>query len=158
MYKWSSRIKCRVVECFPEKLRWFSIEHICQRMKCKTLSAILLALFETLTSTFLPAAIGKCHADVVFIMDSSASVGLLNWFIMKQFVMDIIRGFNIGRSKIRVGVVHYGTLVVTDFHLKQYYNADEMVEKVWKIPPLAEITNTAGGLKVNALCCSSLRV
>ena len=39
---------------------------------------------------------GDCAADVVFVVDSSASIGLLNWFTMKQFVMDIVQGLTVG--------------------------------------------------------------
>ena len=43
---------------------------------------------------------GDCAADVVFIVDSSATIGLLNWFTMKQFVMDIVQGLMVGVSII----------------------------------------------------------
>ena len=71
--------------------------------------------------------------------------------------MDVIRGFKIGYKDIRVGVIHYASEVVTDFHLKQYYNSRIMLKKIWKIPHLAGITNTAGGIEVTAFCCTSLR-
>ena len=159
MYEYSLRINCCMAECFSEKTRWFSIEHVCIEWNVKRFEqswTLGIALEKTTYLCLLPAAISKCRADVVFIMDSSISVTLLNWFILKQFVMDIIRGFRIGRSKIRVGVVHYSSIVVTDFHLRQYYNAGKLMEEVWKIPYLAEATNTVEGIEVTALCCSGL--
>ena len=35
---------------------------------------------------------GECKADLVFVFDSSSSIGLLNWFRMKQFAIDIVQG------------------------------------------------------------------
>ena len=35
---------------------------------------------------------GTCKADLVFVLDSSASIGALDWFRMKQFGIDVIKG------------------------------------------------------------------
>ena len=36
-YEQSSRFNCSIAGCFPEKLKWCSIEQVCQGVKCKVL-------------------------------------------------------------------------------------------------------------------------
>jgi len=38
---------------------------------------------------------GDCEADLIFVLDSSASYGSLLWFIQKQFVIDIIQSLKV---------------------------------------------------------------
>ena len=40
---------------------------------------------------------GGCTADVIFVLDSSGSIGVMNWFTVKQFVMDVVQGFKVER-------------------------------------------------------------
>ena len=44
---------------------------------------------------FVRLAYGDCTADVIFVVDSSASVGSLNWYAAKQAVMDIVQGLKV---------------------------------------------------------------
>ena len=92
---------------------------------------------------------GDCRGDVVFIIDSSFSIGELNWFITKQYVIDIIHGFKISSDQTRVGVVSFSTIVVANFHLQQYYDVDVMADKIWELPYLAGGTYTPEGIMVS---------
>ena len=92
--------------------------------------------------------VGDCHRDVVFILDSSTSLEKLDWYVIKQFVTDFIRGLKIIDDQTRVGVVSFSTTAVTNFHLKQYYDVDEMAKKIWDMPFLSGGTNTADGISV----------
>ena len=95
------------------------------------------------------AVVGDCRRDVVFILDSSSSVAKLDWYVIKQFVTDIIRGLKIIDDQTRVGVVSFSTTAVTNFHLKQYYDVDEMAKKIWDMPLfLSGGTNMADGISV----------
>ncbi|KAK2166553.1 hypothetical protein NP493_1316g01004 [Ridgeia piscesae] len=91
--------------------------------------------------------VGKCRGDLVFVLDSSQSIKALQWFIVKQFVMDIIRGLNVNAKQTRVGVVVYSTWVEDVFHLQQHDDVDVMLKTVWEIGYMAGVTNTAGGIK-----------
>ena len=94
------------------------------------------------------AVVGDCRRDVVFILDSSVSVKKLNWYVIKQFVTDIIRGLKIIDDQTRVGIVSFSTTAVTNFHLQQYYDVDEMAKKIWAMSYLSGATNTADGILV----------
>ena len=39
--------------------------------------------------------VGDCKADVIFVLDSSGSIGFMNWFHVKQFVMDVVKGLKV---------------------------------------------------------------
>jgi len=92
---------------------------------------------------------GDCRGDIVFIIDSSSSIGEPNWFITKQFVIDIIRGMKISADQTRVGVISFSTQVFVNFHLQEYYDVDVMADKVWALPYIAGVTNTPDGIMVS---------
>ena len=94
------------------------------------------------------AVVGACRRDVVFILDSSVTVGKLNWFVIKQFVTDIIRGLKIIDDQTRVGVVTFSSMAVTNFHLQQYDDVDEIAQKIWDMSYLSGGTNIADGISV----------
>ena len=106
-------------------------------------------LTSVLTLSFAPSAvIGDCKGDIVFVLDSSASIGSHNWFVVKQFVMDVVRGLKISEAQTRVGVVSFSTMTVTNFHLEEYFDADDMSAAIWELLYMAGSTNTADGIKV----------
>nr|XP_026693462.1 uncharacterized protein LOC100176005 isoform X6 [Ciona intestinalis] len=45
--------------------------------------------------------------DIIFIMDSSTSIGLQNWVLMKSFVTDMISAFDVSADGTRVAVFRY---------------------------------------------------
>ncbi|RVE63298.1 hypothetical protein OJAV_G00164230 [Oryzias javanicus] len=45
--------------------------------------------------------------DVVFLVDSSGSIGSKNFDLVKEFLKNIIEGLDVGREKIRVGLAQY---------------------------------------------------
>ena len=38
---------------------------------------------------------GNCTADVIFVIDSSASITFMYWYVAKQFVLDIVQGLKV---------------------------------------------------------------
>ena len=89
----------------------------------------------------------NCAADVIFVIDSSACVGFLNWYMIKQFVMDIVQGLNVAEGQTRIGVVSFSTMVRTDVFLGEYYDPEpDMLQAIWDIPYMADSTNTADGI------------
>jgi len=110
------------------------------------------------TQSFISFTVfGSCRGDLVFVVDSSGSIRPKNWFIVKQFIMDTIRGLKINADQTRVGVIVYSHYVVGVFHLQQYYDVDVITNIVWEIPYIASVTNTAGGIKVYVIASSTNR-
>ena len=52
-------------------------------------------IYRHINPLFVRLAYGDCTADVIFMVDSSASVGSLNWYAAKQAVMDIVQGLKV---------------------------------------------------------------
>jgi len=104
-----------------------------------------------------PAVVSSCRGDIVFILDSSASLDKLKWYVIKQFAIDVIRGLKIGADQTRVGIVSFSTTAVTNFHLQQYYDVDEMANKIYDMTYAAGATNIADGIMVCVICCSASR-
>ena len=66
-------------------------------------------------------------ADVVFLMDSSGSIGFDNFKKMKKFLKDVIATLNIGpnESHTRISVVSFGDNVRPDFNLNSYQTVQQ---------------------------------
>ena len=47
--------------------------------------------------------------DIVFVLDSSGSIGGSNFITMKTFVKNVVSNFEIGDSKTRVGIIRYSS-------------------------------------------------
>ena len=44
---------------------------------------------------FVLVVIGNCTADIMFVLDSSGSIGYMKWFVAKQFVIDVVKGLKV---------------------------------------------------------------
>jgi hypothetical protein len=84
--------------------------------------------------------------DLVFVLDSSGSIGDDNFKKVKQFVKDVINAFDIGLDKTRVGVVEYSDTASRPFDLNTYDNKTEMLAAVDSIVYFGGSTQTDLGL------------
>ena len=48
-------------------------------------------------------------SDIIFVLDNSGSIGTSNFDSVKQFVRDVVNGFEVGPDKTRFGVVKFGS-------------------------------------------------
>ena len=96
---------------------------------------------------FIPTGDGDCIGDVVFVLDSSGSIGQENWPASLQFIIDVIKGLKIDPSRTHVSVVTYSTEVEISFGLNEYTSMAEIEAAVFGITYMAGVTNTADGIK-----------
>ncbi|XP_060071561.1 uncharacterized protein LOC132551440 [Ylistrum balloti] len=95
------------------------------------------------------AACGYSVADIVILLDESSSITKQNFFIMANFVNNIITQLNIGEDSIRLGLATFSSQGHLGFSLDSYYDRDPMIGFVTQ---LAEQygdksgTNVAAGL------------
>ena len=54
---------------------------------------------------------------MVFVFDSSASIGERNWWVTKQFAIDIVKGLVVDEEESRIGAVIYSQSAETKFVL-----------------------------------------
>lgn len=59
--------------------------------------------------------------DVVFLLDSSGSIGLTNFNQIKNFVKSFVESSVIGPSNVQVSVVTFSTTVIEHFNLSRYH-------------------------------------
>ncbi|KAK3591356.1 hypothetical protein CHS0354_040317 [Potamilus streckersoni] len=94
-------------------------------------------------------AVKECHsqADIVFLLDSSGSVGADNFQKMLGFVKDVVNSFNIGQMDVQVGVETFATNAKTEFTLNQYHDSNSIQAAVGKINYVPGYTHTGEALK-----------
>lgn len=86
-------------------------------------------------------------ADIIFALDTSASVSMSDFKTMLKFVGQLIRTFDIGKDNVRVGVVTYSGNYVLQFHLNKYFNINDLLNAISRVKYLAGSTNTAAALR-----------
>ena len=85
---------------------------------------------------------------MVFVLDSSGSIGSYNWSVTVQFVIDVMKGLKVSNDGTRVAVIIYSTMVETSFGLLEYFTMAEIEPIVFNLEYMAGVTNTADGIMV----------
>ncbi|WAR09890.1 CO6A3-like protein [Mya arenaria] len=116
-------------------------------------NAIFLQTFEDLASygsQFMEQLCADCPPpvlDVVFIVDSSTSVGFANFKKMLNFVKLLLEDATIDQSVVRVGLMTFNTNPKVRFHLNEIENRVKLINEIEKVPYEYGNTNTADALK-----------
>ena len=58
--------------------------------------------------------------DLIFVLDSSGSVGPTNFQIMLSFVTNVVSNLNIGPDQIRIGLILFNKIAIVQFSLNSY--------------------------------------
>ncbi|KAL5006010.1 hypothetical protein ScPMuIL_017168 [Solemya velum] len=85
--------------------------------------------------------------DIVFLLDSSTSISIVNFKKMLSFTRDFVLHFDIDSGDIRVGVVMFSTTSQIHFHLDDYYSTANIYKAIGDIDYSPGNTNTAAGLR-----------
>lgn len=81
--------------------------------------------------------------ELVFVIDSSESVGPENFEIVKDFVTALVERVTVGRNSTRVGLVLYSAEVQIEFGLNRYATQEEVKQAIRKMQYMGEGTYTA---------------
>uniref|UniRef100_A0A2K6EXK5 Matrilin 4 n=1 Tax=Propithecus coquereli TaxID=379532 RepID=A0A2K6EXK5_PROCO len=87
----------------------------------------------------------RCHTgplDLVFVIDSSRSVRPFEFETVRQFLMGLLHGLNVGPNATRVGVIQYSSQVQSVFPLGAFSRAEDMERAIRALVPLAQGTMT----------------
>lgn len=87
------------------------------------------------------------NKDIVFILDSSASVGPINFEEMLKYVSVIIKDLTAYGQDHRFSLITYSTDVKTIFSFNRYNTIEQILEAVQTTTYIAGSTNTASGLR-----------
>ena len=72
-------------------------------------------------------------AEVIFVVDCSASLGDENFKLQQGFLKQIVGCMHVGDSNIRVGFVPYNTEVFECFGLDLYATREDVMKAIGKI-------------------------
>ncbi|XP_054977158.1 LOW QUALITY PROTEIN: collagen alpha-3(VI) chain-like [Sorex araneus] len=90
----------------------------------------LLAPLRTLSGT------SEAHAnrrDIVFLLDGSLDVGETNFPYVRDFVSSVVRGLDVGRDGIRVGLVQFSDTPVTEFSLDTFHAKADVLARLGQL-------------------------
>lgn len=91
--------------------------------------------------------IADCRqGDLIFVVDSSGSIGVNNWHHVLDFINEVIDKIGVGPQAARVGVVTYGNRAHVIFNLNNFTDPAQMKAAVSAATFLNENTNTSGGI------------
>ncbi|KAK7939543.1 hypothetical protein WMY93_002869 [Mugilogobius chulae] len=85
--------------------------------------------------------------ELVFVIDSSESVGPENFEIIKDFVTRLVERTTVGRNATRIGLVLYSLDVHLEFNLARYMTKQEVKQAIRKILYMGEGTYTGTAIR-----------
>lgn len=85
--------------------------------------------------------------ELVFVIDSSESVGPENFEIIKDFVTRLVDRTTVGRNATRIGLVLYSLDVLLEFNLARYTTKEEVKQAIRKMPYMGEGTYTGTAIR-----------
>ena len=93
------------------------------------------------------AECGSSPADIVFLLDSSVSVGTTNFEKQINFVADFAGTFDIASNAVRVGVVTFASVANNEFNLNTFKSRGETINAINNIEYIFGGTRTDLALK-----------
>ncbi|XP_065269764.1 collagen alpha-1(XXVIII) chain-like [Emys orbicularis] len=85
--------------------------------------------------------------ELVFVIDSSESVGPENFEIIKDFVTALVDRVTVGRNATRIGLVLYSLEVRLEFGLNRYTTQQDVKQAIRKMLYMGEGTYTATAIR-----------
>uniref|UniRef100_A0A8C7MPN1 Collagen alpha-1(XXVIII) chain n=1 Tax=Oncorhynchus kisutch TaxID=8019 RepID=A0A8C7MPN1_ONCKI len=85
--------------------------------------------------------------ELVFVIDSSESVGPENFEIIKDFVAALVDRVTVGRNATRIGLVLYSLEVKLEFNLARHMTKQDVKQAIRKMPYIGEGTHTGTAIR-----------
>ena len=86
-------------------------------------------------------------ADIYFVMDASSSIGRQNYKKQKHFIVNLMRQFDIGEDKTRVGVIPFSNSFNVAVPLGSANDINSLSKAIHNVPYTRGGTHTASALK-----------
>ncbi|XP_059165058.1 von Willebrand factor D and EGF domain-containing protein-like isoform X2 [Physella acuta] len=119
-------------------------------METLTLRLVFLLILQGFFSKTYSEDLISCEdskIDLVFVIDSSTSVGESNYQLGRDFMKDLLLVADIDNGNVRVGAVVFSNAAYIQFHLDKYKTKAELFQAISAIPYISGWTNTADGLR-----------
>ncbi|XP_060706238.1 collagen alpha-6(VI) chain [Hemiscyllium ocellatum] len=120
-----------------------SIQKILQKKICVEIVKTTEVVHEQLSQLYQGCKDTE-EADIYFLIDGSGNLNSEDFKDIKDFMLDIVRTFRIGKDKVRVGVVQYGSTTQTEFELATYTRKKQVEEAIGKIRLIGGSVSKAG--------------
>ena len=108
-------------------------------------------MFSTSTSHHSPSECNIAGIDLVFVLDSSGSIGSTNFRTIRNFVNTFVNTLEIGPTRSQVGVIRYSGSAQVLFNLNTYSDRTSLMSAVSNIRYTRGGTDTADALYLLAI-------
>ncbi|KAF6312695.1 collagen type VI alpha 6 chain [Rhinolophus ferrumequinum] len=88
----------------------------------------------------------EMKADIMFLVDSSGSIGSENFIKMKTFMKNLVNKTQIGADQVQVGVVQFSNINKEEFQLNKYVSQREISDAIDQMMYIGDTTLTGGAL------------
>ncbi|KAK2533983.1 Col21a1 [Columba guinea] len=128
---------------------WANVNSGLSMIAIRHLGKYFLRKWKCLLKIFLFFILGcrTAPADLVFILDGSYSVGPENFEIIKSWLVNITRNFDIGPKFIQVGVVQYSDYPVLEIPLGTHESTENLIREMESIHYLGGNTRTGRAIQ-----------
>lgn len=109
---------------------------------------IIVSLLKSAVGSQLHTHCSGNAANIMFVMDSSSSIWIVDYRRQLEFVKNLVDTFDIGagKSQVRVGAITFSNNAHLEFALDRYQNRTELKKAIAGIPYRTGMTNTAAAL------------
>ncbi|XP_046502592.1 collagen alpha-6(VI) chain [Equus quagga] len=88
----------------------------------------------------------EMKADIMFLVDSSGSIGPENFSKMKIFMKNLVSKSQIGADRVQIGVVQFSHVNKEEFQLNRYMSQSEISDAIDRMAHIGETTLTGHAL------------
>ncbi|XP_006158576.1 collagen alpha-6(VI) chain [Tupaia chinensis] len=88
----------------------------------------------------------EMRADIMFLVDSSGSIGLENFSKMKTFMKNLVSKSQVGADRVQVGVVQFSHINQEEFQLDRFLSQGEVSAAIDRMAHIGETTLTGSAL------------
>lgn len=85
-------------------------------------------------------------ADIMFLVDSSGSIGWDNFNKMKTFMKNLVSKSQVGAGRVQIGVVQFSDINKEEFQLDRYRSQNELAEAIEAMTLIGQTTLTGSAL------------
>ena len=95
---------------------------------------IFLHLNMYLDNQYFYTGCAHNKADIVFLLDASASEGSTNFHKQLQFVEKFVQAYDIGPNKVQVSIVTFASAPHNAFYLNTYHDKASLLQAIARVP------------------------
>uniref|UniRef100_A0A8C4THR3 VWFA domain-containing protein n=1 Tax=Erpetoichthys calabaricus TaxID=27687 RepID=A0A8C4THR3_ERPCA len=95
----------------------------------------------------LKASAPAVTADIIFLVDSSWSIGKDNFQFVREFLYKVVKALKTGGGDFKFALVQYSGSPKTEFQLSTYSSVQDVLFHIWSMPYLGGGTRTGLGLE-----------